>query len=333
MKLRQYFVKLKISKSFNTGKWERCIEYFARLFVLASVIVLAMWTIFTSPLGITWFAKAFLIIFISAAAIVFYFEARHLFRKQPSNQQESTQIPTDIERAGRNKWISIGLLVLVVIILVPILARQLLPDSLEYQAFLTAFAATGAWVTGIAIVVFAYYQYKLRQTEHSLLFNPQLLLSSSAPITGEAVYNNRKYPYRIEWSVFIQNTSSVPIIIEHMAIKVKSARGDLGREEYIPYDCYFILEPYGLEPPFQVTIAAPQRIKYVIEGRDMAQVLDYVAGNSKSRVFELIFKVRATIPQGHSTPTIMERDSIPFIVPENAKWGNSTPWVKSEPIF
>jgi len=319
-------------KSFNMKKLERNIEYFARLVVLASVIVLAIITVANVlpilPENVGVQLAIFLIIFIFAAAIVFVFDVRPLFRKQLSKQEKDTEIPRNIEQTGRNRWILIVTLVLVAIILVLIfVARQLQLDSQGYQTFFIAFAGIGAWVTGIALAVFAYQQYKLRQTEHRLLFNPQVLLSRSAPITGEAVYNNRKYPYRIEWSVFIQNTSSVPIIIEHMAIKLKSARGDLGREEYIPYDCYFILEPDGLEPPFQVTIAAPQRIKYVITGRDMAQVLDYVAGDSNSRVFELIFKVRATTPQSPTTPTIMETISVPIIIPENAKWGNPTPYL------
>lgn len=328
MKWKWPVVILNMLKSFNMKKLERNIEYFARLVVLASVIVLAMWTIFTSPLGITWLAKAFLIIFISAVAIVFYFEARHLFRKQPSNQQESTQISTDIEWAGRNKWISIGLLVLVVIILVPIFARQLLPDSLEYQAFLTAFAATGAWVTGIAIVVFAYYQYKLRQTEHSLLFEPQILLrSAGTPITGELKYNNQKYPYVIDWSVLIHNTSQQPIFIEFMSLGIIQRGWGKTSDKigYLTPSSYHVLEPNGLKPPFTVTLTTPQRIRWIIEGYNADSDIERDFGDSNNRNFELLFRAIVTDPQDPSTPTIKGIVSNSFRIPKDAPWGGKIP--------
>jgi len=325
MKLRQYFVKLKIPKSFNMGKWERCIEYFARLFVLASVIVLAMWTIFTSPLGVTLFAKVLLGIFFAATLIVFYFEAKHLFRKQPSNQQESTQIPTDIERAGRNKWILIGLLSLAVVILVPIfVARQLQLDSQGYQTFYTAFAATGAWVTGIALALFTYQQYKLRQTEHRLLFEPQILLrSGGTPIAGAMTYNNKKYPYCIEWTVFIHNTSQQPIVIVFISLGIRQ----LGwgkvpdKDGYLSIPSYHVLEPEGLESQFQVTQTTPQRIRWIIEGYNAGQDLDDFFGDSNNRNFELIFYVQATNPQDPSTSIFYGITSNSFRIPKDAPWG------------
>ena len=329
MKLRQYFVKLKIPKSFNMGKWERCIEYFARLFVLASVIVLAMWTIFTSPLGVTWFAKGFLIIFISAAAIVFYFEARHLFRKQPSNQQESTQIPTDIERAGRNKWISIGLLVLVAIVIgLFFLAQQLPATTRGYQTFFTAFAAIAALVTGVALVLVAYQQYKLRHTEHSLLFEPQILLrSGGTPIAGAMTYNNKKYPYCIEWTVFIHNTSQQPIVIVFMSLGIRQ----LGwgkvpdKDGYLSIPSYHVLEPEGLESQFQVTQTTPQKIRWIIEGYNAAGELGDSFGDSNNRNFQLIFYVQAINPQDPSTPIIYGINSNSFRIPKDAPWGDKIP--------
>ena len=308
------------------NKWEWCIEYFARLFVLASIIVLAMWTIFTSPLGITWFAKAFLIIFISAAAIVFYFEARHLSHRQPSNQQENTGRPAYTERSGRNRWISIGLLVLVVIILVPIFARQRLPDPQEYQAFLTAFAATGAWVTGIALALFAYQQYRLRQTEHSLLFEPQILLrSAGTPITEELKYNNQRYPYRVEWTVLILNTSQQPILIEFMSLRIRQWGKATDKEGYLNIPSYHVLEPDGLEPPFQVTLTTPQRIRWIIEGYNAGQDLDDFFGDSNNRNFELIFYVQATNPQDPSTSIFYGIISNSFRIPKDAPWGDKIP--------
>jgi uncharacterized membrane protein len=329
-------VKLKMPKGSNIDKWLEKLEVPARLFVWIFVMILAVLTVVPNISNLTEttgrMLLTYLILFFIALTIVSSIEIRHARRKQAKPSYEDVRESTYIEHSSYNKWISIGLLVLVAIILVAVFVPRLLQlDAQGYQLFYTAFAGIGAWVTGIALAVFAYQQYKLRQTEHRLLFKPQLLMSSSAPIKNwNAVYNERIYNYSIEWSVFIQDTSSVPIIIEHMAIKLKSARGKLGREEYIPYDCYLILEPDGLEPPFQVTMAIPQRIKYVIAGHDMAQLLDYVAGNSKSRVIQLIFKVRAKTPQGPSMP-IMEISSDPFFIPENADWSDSTPLNK--PIF
>ena len=327
MKLRQYFVKLKISKSFNTGKWDRCIEYFARLFVLASVIVLAMWTIFTSPLGVTLFAKVLLGIFIAATLIVFYFEARHLSRRQPSNLQESTGRPAYTELPGRNRLISIGLIALVAIILVPIFAKQRLPDPQEYQAFLTAFAGVGAWVIGIALVVFTYQQYKLRETEHRLLFTPQILLSGSSPKIGPGVYNNQKYTYRIEWSVFILNLSQIPILIRYMQVRVKLAGEDSSREGLIsPTHCH-VVEPENLSEQFEVTLTKPCYITWIVEGPSAGDVFDYVSGDSGKRDFVLAFRVIAKRPQDPDESIFLkETVSWPIYVPKDAKWATPTPF-------
>ncbi len=316
-------MKFKIPKRFNLKKRERSIEYFARLFVLASVIVLVMWTIFTSPLGITWFANAFLIIFISAAAIVFYSEARHLFRKQPSNQQESIQIPVHIERPGRNRWISIGLLVLGTIVIGLIfVARQLPPTPQGYQTFFIAFAGIGAWVTGVALAVFAYQQYKLRQTEHSLLFQPQLLLrSAGTPIAKDLRYKNQKYPYGIEWSVLIHNTSQQPILILCMLLRIRQWERGTYKDGYLSSPSYHVLEPDGLEPPFQVTQTTPQRIKWIIEGYNAGQDLDDSFGDSNNRNFQLIFYAQAINPQDPSTPIFYGINSNSFRIPKDAPWG------------
>lgn len=332
MKLRQYFVKLKISKSFNTGKWERCIEYFARLFVLASVIVLAMWTIFTSPLGITWFAKAFLIIFISAAAIVFYFEARHLFRKQPSNQQESTQIPTLEEQPSRNRWALLGMIALAAIILIPVLAKQRLPDPQEYQSFLTAFAGVGAWVIGIALVVFTYQQYKLRQTEHNLLFNPQLILTSGdISFTGSLLLWQMREPYTIKWTVYLQNTSQIPILIQDMNVYVRLVGEESSEQSRLasrltPRYCH-IVEPENLMLPFEVTLTKPYHIMWLVDG-SAGDVFDYVSRGSGNRDFVLIFEVAAKRPQDPKESIFFkETTSWGIHVPKDANWVSKTPFL------
>ncbi len=308
-------------------KLERNIEYFARLVVLASVIVLAIWTIATMPFEETWFVYFFLITFIIATAVVFYFEVRHLFRRQQSTQKE--HIPAHTEQPGRNKWISIGLLVLVAIILVPIFARQLLPDSLEYQAFLTAFAATGAWVTGIAIVVFAYYQYKLRQTEHRLLFEPQILLTSGdISTTGSTNYPFLvgQKPFQIKWTVFIQNTSQIPMLIHLMLVNVRLNEKDSKRETQLTPTYCHIAEPENLSTPFEVSLIKSQSITWVIDG-SAGDAFDYVSGDSNKRDFILIFKVFAERSQDPGAFVYEETTSSPIHVPQDANWVSKTPFL------
>lgn len=322
-------MKLKIPKSLNLKKWERSIEYLARLFVLASVIVLAMWTIFTSPLGVTLFAKVLLGIFIAVTFIVFYFEAKHLFRRQQTTQK--ADIPTHTEPSGRNRWISIGLLILVVIILVPIFARQFLPDSLEYQAFLTAFAAIGAWVTGIAIAAFAYQQYKLRQTEYGLLYEPQLILTSAhVSTTGWAVPANLtgwlpNIPYQIKWTVVIQNNSRIPLLIDLMLVEVKLDEKDSKKREWLTPTYCRVLEPENLSTPFEVSLNKPQSLTWVIEG-SAGEVFDSVSGESNKRDFILIFGVYAKKAMGRKEQIIYkEVFSYPIEVPQDANWVSTTP--------
>ena len=320
-------MKLKIPKGFDLGKKRWDIEYFARLIVLASIIVLAMWTILSSPFGQFWFARIFLIIFIIALSIVFYFEVQSLLRRRQNSQQKDKGIPKHREQSGRNRWILIGLLVLAAVILVAIFVpRQLQLDPQGYQTFFIAFAGIGAWVTGIALAVFAYQQYKLRQTEHRLLFEPQILLrSAGTPITGELTYNNQRYPYRIEWTVLILNTSQQPILIEFMSLRIRQWGWGKAtdKEGYLNIPSYHVLEPDGLEPPFQVTLTTPQRIRWIIEGYNAGQDLDDFFGDSNNRNFELIFYVQATNPQDPGTSIFYGIISNSFRVPKDAKWGNS----------
>ncbi len=317
-------MKSKISKSSNMNKWIRNIEPHARQFrwvfgmVLATATVVSIYNILTPINRIIIFIS--LILFFFAGLIVFISDLQR-------NQQEGTSIPVHTEQPGRNKWISIGLLVLVVIVIGLIfIARQLPPTPQGYQAFFTAFAGIAALGTGIALGVFAYQQYKLRQTEHSLLFEPQILLrSTGTPISGEELrYNNQRYPYRIEWTVLILNTSQQPILIEFMLLRIRQ-RGwgkTPDKDGYLSPPSYYVLEPNGLEPPFQVTQTTPKRIRWIIEGYNASQELDDSFGDSNNRDFELIFYVEATNPQDPSTPIIEGIVSNPFPVPKDAPWGD-----------
>lgn len=325
-------MKLKIPKSFDISKQLKrmapWVEYWARFLVLMFAIVLAVITV-TSVLSILpedvgLQLAIFLNLFIIAAFVVFLFEVSHLFRRQSSEQQESTEIPLHKEQRGRNRWALLGILALAAIILVPIFAKQRLPDPQEYQAFLTAFAGVGAWVIGIALVVFTYQQYKLRETEHRLLFEPQMLLrSGGTPIAGAMTYNNKKYPYCIEWTVLMLNTSQQPILIEFMSLRIRQLGWGKATDKdgYLSISSYHVLEPDGLEPPFQVTQTTPQRIRWIIEGYNAGQDLDDIFGDSNNRNFALIFYVQVTNPQDPSTSIFYGIISNSFRIPKDAPWG------------
>ena len=312
-------------KGFN--KWLKMIEPNAKYFMWVFGMVLATATVVNILDILTPSSRLmliiFLILFYLAGLIVFISDLRR------SSKQESTQIPTDIERAGRNRWALLGILALIAIILVPIfVARQLQLDSQGYQTFFIAFAGIGAWVTGIALAVFAYQQYKLRQTEHRLLFEPQMLLDSAGiPIAAGLRYKNQKYPYAIEWTVLIHNTSQQPILIKFMSLRIMQLGWGkvTDKEGYLNKPSYHVLEPDGLEPPFQVTLTTPQRIRWIIEGYNAGQDLDDSFGDSNNRNFQLIFYVHAINPQDPSTPISRVIGSNSFRVPKDAKWGDKIP--------
>ena len=124
---------------------------------------------------------------------------------QRSRKQESKEILTHTERSGRNRWITIGAVVLVAIVIGFIfVARQLPPTPQGYQAFFTAFAGVAALGTGVALAVFVYQQYKLRQTEHRLLFEPQILLNSVNPDLPNSIFCFKEInPYSLSTHIMI----------------------------------------------------------------------------------------------------------------------------------
>ena len=318
-------MKLKIPKIFNMNEFLRKAELNAKHFMwvfgmlLATVTVVNILPILTEINRLI--LMVLLILFFFAGLIVFISDLQ-------GSKQKGTEIPAHIERAGRNRWISIGAVVFVAIVIGLIfVARQLPPTPQGYQAFFTAFAGIAALGIGIALGVFAYQQYKLRQIEHSLLFNPQILLSGSSPKIGPGVYNNQKYTYRIEWSVFILNLSQIPILIRYMQVRVKLAGEDSSREGLIsPTHCH-VVEPENLSEQFEVTLTKPCYITWIVEGPSAGDVFDYVSGDSGKRDFVLVFRVIAKRPQDPEE-SIFPRETVscPIYVPKDAKWDTPTPF-------
>lgn len=322
------------------NKWlrksESYVEYWAKFFVMIFGIALAIFTVISIlpilPEDDQLRLLIFLILFMVAASIVFLFETRHLFRKQPIIKQEGTEIPEHLGHISRNRWISIGLLVLIVVVLgLAFLARQLPATPQGYQTFFMAFAAIGAWVTGIAIAVFAYQQYKLRQTEHRLLFEPQLVLTSGDIFaSGSRVHDSVAVPYQINWTVFIQNTSQTPMLIDYMDIWAKLAADRLGWQGWQVYItstrervCH-VAEPENLSMPFEVTITKPQRIKWTIEGL-FGDAFDSLSRESNQRDFVLACRVSYK-RYGDPADVLFDKEVVSdsINIPQDANWVSKT---------
>jgi len=317
------------------NNWLQKIEPYAKLVVWIFGIImagLAVATVLPLLIGniLYWVWIAVFFIFLIAALAVFLVDVRHLFHKQPSTKEEYAERSASIAHPSRNKWITIGVVVLAVIILVPIIARQLLPVPQEYQAFLTAFAATGAWVTGIALALFTYQQYKLRQAEHNLLFEPQVLLTSgNISTTGLSInpFLKKPEPFRISWTVFIQNTSNIPILIEHMQVYVKLDGEDSKKQASLTPTYCEVSEPASLSMPFEVTRTKAQRVVWVVEG-SAGDTLNYVSGDSGKRDFVLIFRIFAKNPQNPKGSFLSEETlSWPIHIPQDANWVSKTPFL------
>ena len=301
--------------------------------ILAILTVVAVLPLLTGNVRPT--LLIMLILFLIASLIVFVSDAQHRFAQRANTPKKQTGILMDIKWSARNRWILIGLLVLAAVILVAIFVpRQLQLDPQGYQTFFIAFAGIGAWVTGIALAVFAYQQYKLRQTEHKLLFNPQLQLnsgdiSSTGSTRGRLFIDDR--PFQIKWTVFIQNTSNIPILIKHMEVYVKLFRKDPSRLVPLGRHCH-VAEPANLNVPFEVALAKPQYITWIVEGSDYlgsaGDAFDSVSLGSDQRIFVLIFKVSAKIAQDPRESIFFEETtSRPIDVPKDANWVSKTPFL------
>jgi hypothetical protein len=155
--------------------------------------------------------------------------------------------------------IVIGALAIGVLIFI----AHLLPANVYgYEAFFTAVGAIGTLITGVALAIFAYYQWSISDRQHKLLFNPELVISGrGSPKVGPVEDNGIRYPFRVEWTVLIENTSQLPIVIHHLDIELASAGSDSHERALLtPLYCR-IAEPKDLTAPFQVTLSSPQKVR------------------------------------------------------------------------
>ena len=312
------------------NKWLKWIEFGAMVYVSIFTMVLAILTVIGTlhllPEQTGFNLLIYLIIFLFALEFLFILESWRRFPVRKDNLDESTRVIESIRQLKRRGWALLGLFLLAGISLALVfVARQLPSDATGYQAFFTGFAAIGAWITGIALVVFTYQQWRLRRIEHSLLFTPQIILTSGvSPVTGPTVIDSQQYPYRIEWAVLAQNTSQLPVVVNHMEILIRLAGEDGGRQTILtPLYCH-VLEPNDLRPPFQISLSTPRQIRWIVEGPNVGDAFDYVSGDSNIRDFELICKIFAAIPQHRDSFIIVETLSDRFYVPMDAPWGIST---------
>lgn len=246
---------------------------------------------------------------------------------QPLQQSESNINRIRPKRPDWLLWLLIGLAVLIVIavILYFFVAKNLSWDAQGYMAFFAAVSASGVWVTGAALALFAYFQWQLWRTQHTLLYIPVVnLISGGTPKFGPIEENQTRYPYRVEWEVLITNSSSIPIFIHNTALKLVPPEGIQGKDmPFSPKD--YKLEPANLSSAqvCQITSSSPQRVRWIIHGPDIGKIFDYVSDVSNNREFRLICRVAYSTPQNH-TPIPLEITSNQFPVPQNAPWGSST---------
>lgn len=311
-------------------KWLKWIEFGAVVYVAIFTMVLAILTVIGTldilPERTAVGLLVSLIVFFFAIEFIFILESWRRFPLRQANRVKISTESTVVLQFRQRGWILLGLFLLVIIVLaLAFIAKQLPPDATGYQAFFTAVTAFGAWITGAALAIFTYHQWQLRRTEHNLLFDPQITLTSGGtPMTGLAIHNVVKYPYRVEWTVFIQNTSQLPVLVNYVQVNLMLAAQDKSRQAPLyPIFCH-ILEPADMKPPFEVTLTSPQRIKLIVEGSNAGDAFDYVCGDSGSRDFELLCKIFGTTLNGPQRSTSAELCSESFYVPQNAGWDTSS---------
>lgn len=333
MKVKQFAAKLKRLIRFIIYRRVLKIEFQARYLmmvfgmVLATATVIGIFNIVSNNIRLI--LLVFLILYFAAGLIVFISDLWHSSTKQTTKQKAQTA--PRIEHSAGTRWLSIGLMLAMAIIVGLIFLWRQLPATPErYQAFFTAFAGIGAWVTGISLAAFAYQQYKLRQTEHNLLFNPQLILTSGIPsIHGLLFYPflTKPEPYQIEWHVIIQNTSQIPILIQDMEVCVRLVGEESGEQSRLTPSYCHIAEPDNLTRSFEVNLNNSKRIVWIIEG-SAGDVFDWVSRYSDKRDFVLIFRVFAKISQDSDAPiSYKETVSWPIHVPKDANWVSKTPFL------
>jgi hypothetical protein len=220
-------------------------------------------------------------------------------------------------------WIIVGFILAAAIIPLSIFSQKVNLDDQGYSALFILFGAIGAWITGIALFAVAYQQWKLRQREHSLLYNPRIALySASDPKDGQFRDEEFSYSYRIEWTILIQNASLIPVTIRHMQMDIQNIQtGNIGGISGDRQQNSFIYEPASLAIPFQVLSDRPQLIRWFLTGSAMADLLEDISGKSdQQRDFRLSFLVEFSTPQNPHNKLTEKITSQPLCIPQNAHW-------------
>lgn len=220
-------------------------------------------------------------------------------------------------------WIIVALILAGAIIPLSIFSQKVNLDDQGYSALFILFGAIGAWITGIALFVVAYQQWKLRQREHSFLYNPRITLySASDPKDGQFKDEAFNYSYRIEWTILIVNASPIPITIRDMQMYIENiqTRNTLAISGHRQQNS-FIYEPPSLAMPFQVLSDKPQLIRWFLTGSAMADRLEDISGKSdQQRDFRLSFLVEFSTPQDPHNRLTERITSQPLYIPQNAHW-------------
>jgi membrane protein YdbS with pleckstrin-like domain len=93
-------------------------------------------------------------------------------------------------------FVSVGIITALIIGFLAFFAYELPASPNGYEAFFAAVSAIGTLITGIALSIFAYYQWRISDRQHRLLYNPEVVISGrGTPQTGPAQYETVKYPY------------------------------------------------------------------------------------------------------------------------------------------
>ena len=266
-----------------------------------------------------------LIVFMVAVAIVFVLEAWRRFPLRHNQVPDDTGTFANCRWFRQLGWTFLGLLLPAGVVLALVLvARRLPSDVTGYQAFFTFFAAVGGWITGIAIAVFAYHQWRLRRVEHDLRYKPKIMLTSGAnPATGPATIESLSYPYRIEWVVLVENRSQLPVVVNHMNVSVRLAGEDAGTDALLtPLYCH-VLKPMNMWLPLQVTLSTPLHVRWIVEGPNAGDAFKHVSGDRGARDFQLVCSIFTTVPEDTGSPVVTEVASDQFYVPKDAPWGAS----------
>ena len=238
--------------------------------------------------------------------------------------------------------IALLFLALVILLLVIVARLVIVAQRLDWEndssGALTAIATTagalGAWVTGAALVWIAYQQWQLRREEHDLLHNPRLIVQSASELKlGRGVYDPTEYrieyPYRIEWTISIQNTSEIPICMEHAQVLVELAHEPRQRHAILTPQFCHMSPPGDTTVHFWVSRDSPRQITWIVEGASADSPFSYVAGNQLNSYFRLRCRVFAKLPSRQGGLVESAAASDEFLLTADAQWGQPVVSVKA----